>query len=921
MAELDDAKEEARQRLVDAAGLEAKSREDLLALYKQFLRLENERIHLRHHAGATGLEVARRRSNLLDVVLESLFQQALIKNLGEAMGEATAPVTMVATGGYGRQLLNPSSDIDIQFLYPSKREPSPEAHEIIEQILYMLWDVGFKVGHAVRSVKDTIIQANADVRTKSSLIEARMIAGDKDLFERVQREFKQHCITGKEHDYLTTRRRDMRERRDQYDTVFVQEPNVKSGCGGLRDYHNLIWISFVHCGSTSLDILVKKRVLTKEELEEIERAYDFLHRVRNELHYQAGRDNDILTLQQQGVVATNFKYPSRNILRRIETFMREYYHATRSLYRCTWKLLEKLHLAHEEEGESGVISLLARRRKKREFFGNFYSWNQRIYPASDDIFEEEPYRLMRVFQHLQQRHLRLSPEIMERISASDHLLNREFRYNKKVRTIFEAILSRRGNVARVLKDMHRVGMLGKYLPEFGALDCLVQHEFFHRYTADHHTLQCIRQLDKLADTQEPKVAFFRDLFRKVEDPYILYLAFILHDTGRAENVRFHSDASTTMAERVCRRLQVKGHRRDLMLFLVDHHLTFWKTATTMPIDDPDTVIAFATQMRDKRHLDLLLLFTYADSKGTNEEGWTDWKEMLMKQLYHATLAYWSDQGALEGSTPDFKAEVLKHLKEGYEDEVETHFDGMPKRYFFFRSAQSTSRDIRLIRKFYQTDRKDPTVKLDRPVFRWIDHPEANYSQFIVCSYDCEQLLACIAGVLSAKELNILSADFFRRKDGIVLDIFRVCTLNLEAVTNTSVRKSVKTLMETAMAKKHYDFSDLIEKTRLENPIDHEAAAVFPQRVFINNRAAADETVIEIQALDRLGLLYDCFMVIADHGLQITHSRIITEKGAAIDSIFVTNAAGEKIEDEEKLAALKRDLQRVLELPVPAEKAS
>lgn len=917
MAELDHGIQETRQRLVDASSELPRERDELLAFYKQFLRLENERIKLLHHSGEPGLVVARRRSDLLDVVLESLFAQALESHLGADMEEAASPVTMIATGGYGRQLLNPSSDIDIQFLYSSKRQPSHEAHEIIEQILYMLWDVGFKVGHAVRSVKDTIVQANADVRTKSSLIEARMIAGDATLFERVQREFKQHCIEGKEREYLASRRQDMRERRDQFHTVFVQEPHVKNGCGALRDYHNLIWISFVHYGSTDLKVLVKKRVLTKSELEEVDRAYGFLHRVRNELHYQAGRDNDILTLQQQGVVATNFDYPSRNMLRRIETFMREYYHATRSLYRCTWRLLEKLHLAHEEEGEAGVISLLARRRKKREHFGSFYSWNNRIYPTKDDIFEEEPFRLMRAFQHMQQRHLSMSPEFMERIRASEHLLNRDFRYDKKVRTIFEAILSRRGNVARVLKDMHRVGMLGKYLPEFGALDCLVQHEFFHRYTADHHTLQCIRQLDKLADTQEQKVMFFRDLFHNVEDPYILYLAFILHDTGRAENVRFHSDASTTMAERVCRRMQIRGSRRDLMLFLVDHHLTFWKTATTMPIDDPDTVIEFAAQMKDKRHLDLLLLFTYADSKGTNEEGWTDWKEMLMKQLYHATLVYWDNHGAIEGSSDGFRSEVLKHLKDGYEEDVDKHFAGMPERYFFFRSAQSTSRDIRLIRKFYEKDQKDPTVKLDRPIFRWIDHPEANYSQFIVCSYDREQLLACIAGVLSAHELNILSADFFKREDGIVLDIFRVCTLNLEAVTNTATRKAVQKLMDTALKQENYDFSAIIAKARRENPIDPETAAFFPQRVFINDRAATDATVVEIQALDRLGLLYDCFMVIAAHGLKVTHSRIVTEKGAAIDSIFVTNAEGQKVEDRDRLTALQESLESAIALPQPA----
>lgn len=914
-------KEHAQRRLHLPGDKVPESRAELLSLYKRFLSVENHRIRLQHEAGESGLKTARQRSDLLDVVFENLLYQAMAMSHAGGPRDEAVPVTIVGTGGYGRQLLNPFSDIDVHFLHTSRHRPSPEAHEIIEQILYLLWDVGFKVGHAVRSVKETISQANQDIKTKSALIEARFITGDVLLFERLQRDFKKHCLEGQEHAYLTMRRQDMRARRDQYQTVFVQEPNVKNGCGGLRDYHNLIWICYVHFGSTDLQTLVKKRVLTKGEFREIEHAYEFLHRVRNELHYQAGRANDILTLQLQGVVATRFNYPGRNILRRIEAFMRDYYHATRSLYRCAWKFLERLHLAHEEEGESGVISLLARRRRKREHFDSFYSWNRRIYPEHENVFQEDPHRMMRVFQHMQQRHLRMSPQIMELIKAHYHLVDREFRYNKKVRIIFEAILTRRGNVARVLKDMHRVGILGRYLPEFGALDCLVQHEFFHRYTADHHTLLCIRKLDELADTQDPKLAFYRDLFRHTEDPYILYLAFILHDTGRAENVRFHSDASTTMAERVCRRLQIKGERRDLMLFLVDHHLTFWKTATTMPIDDPETVIEFASKMGDKRHLDLLLLFTYADSKGTNEEGWSDWKEMLMKELYHATLRYWEGHGALHVPPKTQRAEVEKRLGPDYSVEIETHFKGMPDRYFLFRATENISRDIRLIRQFHETDRKDPSVKLDLPVFRWVDHPEANYSQFIVCSYDRRFLLACIAGVLSARELNILSADFFFRSDGIVLDIFRVCTLNLEAVTNIAVRKAVKALMDDAFQEEDYDFDKLIAKARRQNPIDAETAQFFPQRVFINNELTTEASVIEIQALDRLGLLYDCFMVIGRHGLEITHSRIMTEKGAAIDSIFVTTADGKQVEDSEVLEALQRELEEAIALPAPGKVAN
>ncbi|MGY8686857.1 MAG: hypothetical protein ACKVHP_03840, partial [Verrucomicrobiales bacterium] len=277
--------------------------------------------------------------------------------------------------------------------------------------------------------------------------------------------------------------------------------------------------------------------------------------------------------------------------------------------------------------------------------------------------------------------------------------------------------------------------------------------------------------------------------------------------------------------------------------------------------------------------------------------------------------YWKDHGALEVSGADYREEVLKKLGSGYADEIDTHVAGMPRRYFLFRSTQSIGRDIRLIRQFRQADEKDPEVKLDRPVFRWIDHPEANYSQFVVCSHDRRLLLARIAGVLSSQELNILSADFFFRADGVVLDIFRVCTLNLEAVTNTGIRKSVKKAMELSLSDKGYDFRKVIAKARRANPIDPETAEFFPQRVFINNELTAEANVIEIQALDRLGLLHDCFMVIARHGLEVTHSRIVTEKGAAIDSIFVTTADNKKVEDEVLLGALEKDLEAVLALPV------
>ena len=262
-------------------------------------------------------------------------------------------------------------------------------------------------------------------------------------------------------------------------------------------------------------------------------------------------------------------------------------------------------------------------------------------------------------------------------------MDRAFLYHKANRSAFEAILSCKGEVAPILRQMHRVGFLGKYLPEFGALELLVQHEFFHRYTADEHTLRCIDVLDSLVGSDDPKTEFFQRLFKDFEDPFILYLALILHDTGRAENKKFHEDASANLAVKVCRRLQITGQRRQLLLFLVDHHLTFWRMATTKDIENPETIAEFAGMMRNRSNMEALFLFTFVDSNGTSAKGWTAWKESLMLQLFRSTSAYMEDQQAFEERVRDAKTELLgeitAQLPESFAPDIEAHLANMPER--------------------------------------------------------------------------------------------------------------------------------------------------------------------------------------------------------------------------------------------------
>jgi len=901
-----------------------RTRADLIKLYKRFLKIEEHRVRLMHNAGAGGAEVAKRRSDLLDVVLQNLLTEALA-GIGEGASPTTPkqPITLVATGGYGRALLNPGSDVDLLFLNRASAAALPkETTEVIEQVLYMLWDTGFKVGHAVRSIRETIKLANSDHLTKSALIEARLITGDKTFFEELRTRFDKSCIATHGESYLQDRLLDLKSRHAKYlGTVYVQEPQVKNGCGGLRDYHNVRWVCYVRTGTLDLMRLVDDKTLSMQAYKAMEKAHDFLLRVRNELHYSEKRATDILTLRLQGVVSENIGYQEKNVLHRTEEFMRDYYTHTRSIFQHSTSLMERFQLEQEDSKSKGIISFLARRTEKVEHFDGFTAKGGRIYPENSKVFKEDSGRIMRLFQHLQQRHLDLSPQMRQLVKRNWALIDKAFRYRKTVRETFEAILSRKGDVARTLRAMHRAGVLGRYLPEFGALDCLVQHEFFHRYTADEHTLTCIDKLDELSDSGDPKIGFFQDLFHNLDDPYVLYLALIMHDTGRAANSHDHTDASTMLASRVCKRLAITMGRRRLLIFLVDHHLTFWRTATTKNLDDPNTISEFAGIVKTKHYLDTLFLLSYVDSKGTNEEAWSDWKEMLMRQLYSSTLLYLEDKGSFDERAQEggemLREAVFQMLEDDYREEIEAHFKNMPGYYFRLRDPASIADHIRDFRRFFQHATKvaaTPDEALT-PSIRWESHRGKGNSELVICGWDRANILSKIAGALAAHKINILSADIFVREDDVVLDIFHVCTTDFEPVTCGKTRQGVERLIADSCRGQKIDFSKAIEEaTKSKNmgkgtPLP--GSVDFPQRVFITNDASPEYTVVEIQALDRIGLLYDVIRTISGRGFNIFSARISTEKGAAIDRIYITDVKGAKIINHGALGDLGEALDAVL----------
>jgi [protein-PII] uridylyltransferase len=879
-----------------------------LNLYKKFLKLEEHRLRLKHYSGAGGLEVVRDRATLLDVVLTHLFDGAVEFS---PFATQTPPVALLAIGGYGRGELNPYSDVDILFLHDTGKL-QPDAADVIEQVLYMLWDVGFKVGHATRSIQEANRLANSDVLTKTSLLESRFLSGNRNLYAKFRRDFFEHCVRGQVSAYLTWRLANQEERHRKYGgSVFMLEPNVKNGCGGLRDYQNMQWICYFRDGVMSTAKLVERKYIAESDRRAIDRAYDFLQRVRTELHYINKRSADVLTLFLQGQVANHFNYPQKTVVRRSEAFMRDYFQHARTIYLTTTRITERFLLPESTPKDTRpIFGFLAKRKLKTEHFDGFYSQNGLIYYENRDVFKDDPFRLLRVFLHAQQRELDLSPELDQLIRRRTRLINRTFQYARAARETFQAILSRKGQVGRILRMMHEVDVLGRYFPEFGEITCLVQHEFFHRYTVDEHTLQCIEKLDELIDTTDPKLADYQVLFRGLEDPFVLYLALLLHDTGKASSARHHSEASALNAQKVAARLQLSPERRSRLILLVDHHLTLSEIAQRRNIEDPATIAAFAENVRNQVNLDYLMLLTLADGQGTSGQNWSDWKETLVWQLYNAATSYLRDEEAFFKQArierEDLRQAVCKRMARDFGEEIAVHFESMPERYFQSTQVNDIIGQIRLVRTWLEARYNDPTAALSAAI-RWQDKPDQGHSEVWICTWDRVALMAKIAGSFATASVNILSADAYTRDDDIMLGVFRVCDPNFQPVTDESERYQVESVLLQALSVPEFDFGPLLQRARRRPVYQASAEIELPTKLTISNEVHPAYTVIDLQTADRMGLLYDVLRCFASVQMNIAHSRIATEKGAAFDSFYVNDAEGRKLSSQPLIAQLRASL--------------
>lgn len=865
-----------------------------LQTMKEHLAAGKDYLYEQHSQGQGGLDNASTRSALIDRLMVTLFEMA--------QSEKDFPkVALVANGGYGRGYLNPGSDLDLLLLLPKAAVRLSKAEkDFVNRLLYPLWDLGFKVGHASRSIKECIQEALHEPHTRTTLFDSRFLAGNRELFETFQVAFRRDVIEKKLSAFLADRRLDLANRYKSYsDTVFLQEPNLKESPGALRDYHNLLWISDALFQTRDPRELKRMGILPPEAGLELTDGFEFLMRVRNDLHYRDGGNADILTLRRQGPTANFLGYPNRNLLKRIEALMRDYYQHARRIRQHTETIFEISELESKVHPKNKFGK--PAEAKPERTFDDFYAIDKRLFAKNEAVFQVDSTNILRAFQLCQKYNYTPSPDLRYLLKCSLNLIDRSFRVAKANRETFQSILEQKGKVGASLRLMHRVGVLGAYLPEFGKMESLVQHEFFHRYTADEHTLRCIDQLDNLIDSQDPDQERYRKIFIDHDDPYALYLALIMHDSGRAMGVEEHIDGSAILTDRVCRRLAINGNRRKLIIFLVDQHLSLFSTATRKDLSDPETIGEFATRMKTKHNLDSLLLFTFADANGTNDEAWSSWKESLMLQLYRTTHSYLLKgqdkyDAGFRKELVTVREKVAAKLADKYQPLIADHFEQMPKRYFRFRTSRSIRNHIRAIWQYIDRRQRRPHTPFECAV-RWIEHPKEGYTELIIALKNRPGLLRRISCALAEQQINILSADAFTRNDDIVLDLFRVTTDDHEAVVDkVSQMKVVTTLYELSSCES-YNAEPYLETPKNYLKSDPITEFSVPVRALVRNDLDPVYSVIEIQAVDRISLLHEILEVIDRHELAITHARICTEKGVALDSFYLLGKDLQPLSDE------------------------
>jgi [protein-PII] uridylyltransferase len=838
--------------------------------------------------GLSGHQLLEQHTELVDNFILEQF------NASSAVSQARGEIALVALGGYGRCELYPYSDVDLLLLHDRKSKKDMQA--VAESILYPLWDGGFEVGHSVRSVKDAIRFAKEDFIFEVSLLDARLLTGSASLYQELLDRYQKKILYGQRQKFVRTMDELCAERRRKYGThAYRLEPNIKEGRGGMRDIQAMLWTAKAVFGLSGLDAMEDAGMLTSTDRCGFQESWNMLARIRNRLHYISRRHNDQMHFELQEDMAAAFGYEDRMGMLAVEHLMREVYGHLQTVSVVTDLFFEQVHevlgLSEKDKGEQEVERDICIRAKTLRL------------TATESDLAARPALLMRLFLQAVRKGLSVHHSSRRAVTRNLHLADDHFRSSKRVANAFLALLTEENNPAPALETMLETGLLPAYIPEFGTVESLAQHDLYHIYTVDRHQIQTVAELHTLHQTEE-------ELFASLSAPnllHLLYLAALLHDIGKGQQ-KDHSVLGADLIDKVGQRMGLAKKECDILAFLVRHHLFLPENALRRDLEDQDFIRDTAELIKETDLLTMLYLLSVADSKATGPSAWSAWKATLLSDLFlkvrsclEAECTRDSDVEQGEEQGADWLREQIHELLEPDEAPLRIAVKDLPSDYLVSFTPEMVLGHLRLHR--------DRAAALQQKVLLFPEKKQGSWSLLMLCR-DRRGLLAKLCGVLALHNLSVLAARIFTWPDGTVVDML---DLTPEAAIGFDEQNWVALEHDLNQAVNYR--LDVGRKLyhKLESSIRGRKRQVQQLRreVIIDNDASARHTVIEVYGGNHLGALFQMTQTFSDFHLNIHRARIATEVEQLIDVFYVTTEDQEKISNNELLNRVKDALFHII----------
>jgi [protein-PII] uridylyltransferase len=875
-------------------------RTEVVTVLKDFLTQGRQSAEQLLLSDGGGLRCAGRLSCLMDTLIGSTFDFARV-HVFPAADSPAERIAIVAVGGYGRATLAPGSDIDLLFLLPNKQ--TPLGTKIIEFILYCLWDLGLKVGHSSRNIDECIRLSRADMTIRTAVLEARFIYGAAELFDELQRRFDPEVVKGTGHEFIQAKllERDARHQKTGQSRYLV-EPNIKDGKGGLRDLQTLFWIAKYYYRVAKTVDLIEKDVFSRDEYRQFMKAEDFLWAVRCHMHFATQKAEERLSFDIQREIATRLNYREQPGLSPVERFMKHYFLVAKEVGDLTRIFCAALEAQQAKyvPGLNRIFMTFTRRSQKIDGTTAFIADNQRINIASPDVFKNDPLQLIEMFHLADKTGMELHPDAMQLATRSLSLIDPDLRNNAKANRLFVELLSSERQPEMSLRRMNETGVLGRFIPDFGKIVAMMQFNMYHHYTVDEHLLRCI---GFLSDIEKGTLAKEHPLAYKLlpglkEERRLIYMALLLHDIakGRPED---HSLEGAKIAAKLAPRFGLSASETETLVWLVQEHLTMSMVAQSRDLNDRKTILDFAEKVQTLDRLKMLLILTICDIRAVGPGVWNGWKGQLLRTLFYETEIFLTggfSEVPRRERTELARQDLSEKLAAWPQAERSAYLALPYQNYLLTVSLDDQVRHAEFIRAADKAGKKLATMVKT--------HKFEGVTEITIMAQDHPRLLSIIAGACASAGANIVDAQIFTTTDGRALDTILISREFAEDADEERRAQNVTRLIEEMLSGKSY-LPDLLAK-RAKPRRSSRAFKVEP-RVEIDNALSEKFSVIEVEGLDRPGLLSEITTVISALNLDIASAHITTFGEKVIDAFYVTDLIGHKITQAARETAIRRKL--------------